>query len=109
NFEQALLCTRRTGECALLMTEKFRFEQFPGKPGTIQVEERFLGPRSIAVDPVGQHTFSGPGFALQQDGTLAAGYSPGKLLQTPNCHAGPEEWIQALFDFGDGRQRLRTI
>src|SRR5271165_5254779 len=92
------------------MAEKFRFEQLPGKPRTIQIEERLAGPRPIAVNPVGQYTLAGTGFALQQNGAFAAHHSLCEFLQASNGSAGPKEGIDNFpLKLGNGGRRLAAV
>ena len=109
HLKQALLRVEGAGKCALLMAEEFGFQQLTGQSCTIQVEERFVRPGSIAVDPVGQHTLPRAGFALQQNRALAARHPPGEFLDAANGSAGSEKRVDGfVLDCGDGGQRLRA-
>ena len=66
NFEESLFRGCGAGERAFLMTEELSFEKLTREPGSIQIDKGLLRPRTILVQPSGQNSFTGPGFAKNQ-------------------------------------------
>jgi hypothetical protein len=109
HLQEALLGADRAGERSLLVAKQFRLQQLARQAGTVEIEKSFFRSRAIAVNPVGQNTLPGAGFALQQNRALAAQDAAGNFSQAADCRARSDKWIYAFpFRFRRCRQQRLT-
>src|ERR1700752_239053 len=57
-FEQPGFGIDRAGECALLVTEQFGFQQLPGQSATVQIHERLTRAGTGFMNPMRKYTFT---------------------------------------------------
>src|SRR5262249_9560213 len=82
-----------SGEGAALVPEELRFEEIPGQPGAVEVDERFAGSQAGGVNPAREHPLAGAGFTLDEHRDVAFRGGAGVALERADGAAAPAEEV----------------
>src|SRR5207245_569852 len=86
DLEEAGFGGLRVGKGAALMTEQLAFEQGARKRRAIELDERRGGARATVVQGAGEQLFASPGFARDEDRSVAVWHDAGCTFES-----GPED------------------
>src|SRR5258707_1173179 len=94
DFEQAELGVDGAGKSATLVPKQLRFEEFAGKPGTIQIDEGLFCARSVFVKPCGENSLARAGLTLNKYRALTVRNLGGCIRQPPDRGTLSQEWVE---------------
>ena len=86
----------RAGERAFLVAEQLGLEQLAVEPRAVQVDEDLVAAGTAPVQPGCEHALPRPGFALDQDRTIAFENARRPLVELANGAAFADEGIDRL-------------
>ena len=95
-LEQAGLRDARSGEGALFVAEQLRLEEVLREARTVEVDERFLGSRTVSVEPRRQDALAAPGLAQNQDRAFGREEPTRVLREAADRGTGSEEGLDGV-------------
>src|SRR5438477_5634471 len=82
---------RRAGKRTLDMAEELAFEELAWNCSAVDGNKRLAAAAAIPMERASDEFLAGPGFAEDEDGCVAVGHEPDRLLNPPHPFARPDQ------------------
>src|SRR5215471_18801623 len=79
-----------------LVAEQLCLQELALQAGAVQVHENLIRPRTVLMNPLGQHAFPGARFPLNENWALAAHDTMREFLQPANRCTAAQEGVEPL-------------